>query len=61
MIAADGWKLNLNSEDQCELYHLDTDPYEQHNRFDEPDQRDRIAELTQRIEAWQERTADLSI
>lgn len=61
VIAADGWKLNLNSEDQCELYHLDTDPYEQHNRFDEPDQRDRITELTQRIEAWQERTADLSI
>ena len=58
VIAADGWKLNLNSEDQCELYHLDTDPYEQHNRFDEPDQRDRIRALTQRIEAWQERTAD---
>jgi arylsulfatase A-like enzyme len=58
VICPDGWKLNLNPEDQCELYDLESDPYEQHNRFDDADQQERIADLRARIEAWQARTSD---
>ncbi len=58
VISADGWKLNLSSEDQCELYDVNTDPYEQVNRYDDPGQRDRVRDLTCRIQEWQERTGD---
>ena len=61
VIGADGWKLNLNAEDRCELYHLESDPHERRNRYDEPGQRHRIRELTDRIEAWQQRTADTAV
>lgn len=61
VIGADGWKLNLNAEDRCELYHLESDPHERRNRYDEPGQRHRVRDLAGRIEAWQRRTADTAV
>ena len=58
VVSAEGWKLNLSPEDQCELFDLNADPHEQQNRFDDPDQKDRIRDLAARIRRWQERTED---
>ena len=58
IVSAEGWKLNLSPGAQCELYDLNTDPYEQKNLFNDPAQRDRIHDLTGRIRQWQEDTAD---
>jgi arylsulfatase len=58
IISAEGWKLNLSPEDSCELYDLNTDPYEQHNLFTAPAQRARIRDLAARIRVWQNRTGD---
>ncbi|HSJ52548.1 MAG TPA: sulfatase-like hydrolase/transferase, partial [Anaerolineae bacterium] len=48
VVSGDGWKLNLSTTDQSELYDLNTDPHELHNRFHEPRQRGRIRDLTER-------------
>ncbi len=58
IVSAEGWKLNLSPSDQCELYDLNSDPYEQKNLFNDPAQRDRIEDLTGRIRRWQVDTAD---
>lgn len=58
IVSSDGWKLNLSPHDQCELYDLNDDPYEQTNRFDDANQRDRVKHLTDRIRAWQAETGD---
>ena len=58
VITADRWKLNLCAGDQCELYDLNTDPFELNNLFDEPAQRDRIREMAARIRIWQDQTGD---
>lgn len=58
VISAEGWKLNLSPVDQCELYDLNNDPYEQVNLFDDPRQRERIHDLAERIRRWQARAAD---
>lgn len=58
IISADGWKLNLADGDQCELYDLNSDPYEQANQFDDSAQADRVRDLSQRIAAWQGQTND---
>jgi arylsulfatase A-like enzyme len=58
VISQDGWKLNLSPTDRCELYDLNNDPYELTNLFLDPAQADRIHELTERINQWQERTSD---
>ena len=58
LISAEGWKLNLSPVDQCELYDLNTDPHEQKNLYDDPQQGDRIRDLSSRIRRWQERTGD---
>ena len=52
------WKLNLCAGDQCELFDLNSDPYEENNLFDDPAQKDRIRELTARVRLWQIRTGD---
>ena len=57
-LVSDGWKLNLCAGDQCELYDLDSDPYEMSNLFDDPSQRDRVRDLAARIRAWQITTGD---
>ena len=58
IISCDGWKLNLCTDDQCELYDLNADPYEQTNLFNTPAHRDRIRDLTSRIRAWQQQSED---
>jgi arylsulfatase A-like enzyme len=58
VISADRWKLNLSAEDQCELFDLNTDPHEATNRFNDPDQQQRIRDLSGRITRWQQRTGD---
>ncbi|MCZ6712043.1 MAG: sulfatase-like hydrolase/transferase [Gammaproteobacteria bacterium] len=52
------WKLNLCAADQCELFDLASDPYEQINLFADSAQRERIGDLAARIGSWQQRTAD---
>jgi arylsulfatase A-like enzyme len=56
--AADGFKLNLCAHEQSELYDLNSDPYEERNLFDAPEQRERIRAMTERLRAWQQRTSD---
>ena len=58
VVTADRWKLNLSPGDQCELYDLNRDPFEMHNRFDDPDCRDRVRDMTARIRIWQRAVDD---
>ena len=53
IISSDRYKLNLSTHDQNELYDLNTDPNETVNCFDDPNQKDRIRDLTKRIAQWQ--------
>jgi len=57
-ITGDRWKLNLCAGDQCELFDLNTDPYEENNLFDLPEHRDRIRDMAAKIRVWQHETND---
>jgi choline-sulfatase len=57
-VAADGWKLNLYQGDAPELFDLESDPGEIHNRYAEPAQRDRVRRMTAEIHEWQQSTRD---
>ncbi len=54
IVAADGWKLNLAVGDYCELYDLNTDPYEQKNLFYRGDYGEKAVEMARKIRAWQD-------
>ena len=58
MISGDGWKLNLSTVDQCELYDLNEDPTEENNLYDDPGQKDRISNMTTLLQQWQQETDD---
>ena len=58
VITPDRWKLNLCAGDQCELYDLNSDPYEMNNLYNDPAQRDRIIDMAARIRIWQHETGD---
>jgi arylsulfatase len=58
VVTADRWKLNLCAGDQCELFDLNTDPYEERNLFNDPAQKDRIRDMAARVRLWQYRTGD---
>ena len=58
VVTSDRWKLNLSPGDQCELYDLTADPYEMRNRFDDPECRDRVRDMTARIRIWQRAVND---
>ncbi len=58
LITSEGWKLNLSAGDQCELYDLNSDPYEMTNVFDSPDNRQLIGEMSNRLRRWQQRFGD---
>ena len=58
VITPDRWKLNLCAGDQCELYDLNSDPYEMNNLFNDPAQADRIRDMAARIRIWQGETGD---
>lgn len=57
-VIVDRWKLNLCAGDQCELFDLNTDPNEQTNLFNDPDQQDRVRDMAARIRNWQHETGD---
>ncbi len=52
MVTPDRWKLNLCAGDQCELFDLNSDPYEETNLFNDPAQRDRIRRMAAKIRLW---------
>jgi len=58
VVSADGWKLNLSPDDQCELYDLNSDPHEMANLYDDPAQRARVTRLAARLATWQRETDD---
>jgi arylsulfatase A-like enzyme len=58
VVTPDRWKLALCAGDQCELYDLNDDPYEQNNLFNDPDQQDRVRDMAARIRVWQVQTGD---
>ncbi len=61
IITSDGWKLNLSVGDTCELYDLNSDPYEQKNLYADPSHSDRVLELAKRIRRWQRDTGDMAL
>ena len=58
VVTPDRWKLALCAGDQCELYDLNSDPYEQTSLFNDPAQQDRIRDMAARIRVWQVQTGD---
>ncbi len=58
VITPDGWKLNRYGRGQGELYNLARDPFELENLYHRGEQRGKIADLEERIRAWQEETGD---
>ena len=53
VVTPDRWKLNLCAGDQCELFDLTSDPYEETNLFDDGAQRDRVRRMAANIRLWQ--------
>ncbi len=58
IISPDGWKLNVSTAGEHELYDLNSDPHERTNRIADPGQADRVGEMFARIRNWQEQTDD---
>ncbi len=58
VVSGDRWKLNLSAADQCELYDLNTDPYEMQNLFNDPVHGDRIRDMAARIRVWMHEVGD---
>ncbi len=58
VVTADRWKLNLCVGDQCELFDLNSDPFEFTNVFDDPEKKDRIRTMGARVRLWQQQTGD---
>ncbi len=58
VISPDGWKLCLSELDKSQLFNLNTDPWEKTNLFTEPQFRDKIIFLANKIYEWQKSTAD---
>ena len=57
-VSGDRWKLSLCAGDQCELFDLNVDPFEETNLFDDPAHRDRVRDLSAKIRVWQHETDD---
>ena len=58
IVTSDRWKLNLCATDQCELFNLNDDPYEEINLFNKPEHKDRIRIMAAKIRMWQHETSD---
>ena len=58
VVTQDRWKLNLSPGDHCELYDLNSDPYEMTNLFHDSAQRDRVRDMAARIRIWQDSVGD---
>lgn len=61
VISKDGWKLCLRDRDKNQLYNLNEDPFEFQNLYYAGDHTEIIADLTDKILSWQDRTDDLAI
>ncbi len=58
IVTPDGWKLNVMTSGEHELYDLNTDPLEQTNRIGDSEQSERIRDMVTRLRDWQQRTGD---
>ena len=58
VVTRDRWKLNLCATDQCELFDLNSDPFEQDNLFNNSEHKDRIRLMAAKIRMWQHETED---
>jgi uncharacterized sulfatase len=52
IVTGDRWKLNLSPKDTCELYNLNTDPFEMTNLYEQSINQGRIREMTDKIQLW---------
>ncbi len=60
VVTPSGWKLNLSSIGEHELYDLNKDPFETRNLFGDDRYSDTVHHLSGLIEEWQTRTKDKS-
>jgi arylsulfatase A-like enzyme len=58
IVTSDRWKLNLCATDQCELFNLNDDPFEENNLFNDPENKDKIRIMAAKIRMWQHETGD---
>jgi len=58
IVTGDRWKLNLCATDQCELFNLNEDPFEENNLFNNPEHKDRVRIMAAKIRMWQYETGD---
>jgi len=58
VISPDGWKLCLSELDNSQLFDLNTDPWEKTNLFTQPEFREKIVFLANKIYEWQKLTGD---
>ena len=58
VVTPDRWKLNLCVGDQCELFDLNSDPYEETNLFNDPAHRDRVRRMAAKVRLWQHEVGD---
>ena len=61
IIGDDGWKFNLSTVGEDELYDLNEDPGERNNLAGDPRFKPLIEERTRRIREWQDRTGDTAV
>lgn len=52
VVTRDRWKLNLSPDDNCELFDLNSDPYELTNLYKNRAYQDRIQKMSQKIRSW---------
>lgn len=58
IVSRDGWKLNVSSVGDHELYDLNADPVERCNLYADPGQQSRIDDFHGRVSGWQARIGD---
>jgi arylsulfatase A-like enzyme len=58
LVSRERVKINVSDSDHSELYDLNNDPYEQHNRWDDPRYGEERNELLARLARWQQQTGD---
>lgn len=59
VVTPDGWKFTFSQLGQHELYNLRGDPYETNNLAFEPEMQAKVAELVDKIHAWQVQYQDI--